>query len=252
MFYPDVKKDHPILKDKLKKGNQFLVLLKIVDLKQIIIAIDGYSGTGKSSTAKAVAKALDYIYIDSGAMYRAVTWYFLKHQIDLNNEKEISEALRQIKLTFEGAEICINGQHINTEIRSMLVNENVSQVATIKIVRENMVKQQQELGKSKAVVMDGRDIGTIVFPEASLKIFMTANADTRAERRKAELASKGINEEFSIIKANLLARDNVDSTRLESPLKVSEGAIVIDTSQMSFQDQVDKVVALAKKVINEN
>ncbi|MEP0368325.1 MAG: (d)CMP kinase [Cyclobacteriaceae bacterium] len=221
-------------------------------MTRINIAIDGYSGTGKSSTAKAVAKALSYTYIDSGAMYRATTLYFIRQAIDIQNSASVSKALVELKLTFEGSEICINSENVESFIRSMEVNEKVSHVAALRDVRVEMVRQQQAMGKDKGVVMDGRDIGTVVFPDAELKVFMTANADVRAQRRMEELSQKGISEELSVIKNNLLERDKIDSSREESPLIKANDAIEVDTSDLTFEGQVSKIVKLAKAKINEN
>ncbi|MEO9474800.1 MAG: (d)CMP kinase [Cyclobacteriaceae bacterium] len=221
-------------------------------MTRINIAIDGYSGTGKSSTAKAVAKALGYVYIDSGAMYRATTLYFIRQAIDIQNPESVSQALAQLSLSFDGSEISINSQNVEDSIRTMEVNEKVSHVAALRNVRVEMVRQQQAMGKDKGVVMDGRDIGTVVFPDAELKVFMTANAEVRAQRRMEELSHKGISEELSVIKNNLLERDKIDSSREESPLIKADDAIEVDTSDLTFEGQVSKIVKLAKAKINEN
>ncbi|MEQ8473308.1 MAG: (d)CMP kinase [Marinoscillum sp.] len=219
---------------------------------KIIIALDGFSGTGKSSTAKEVARALDYLYIDSGAMYRAVTLYFLNEAVDWNEQASVSNALANITITFHGNEIFLNGENVSMEIRTMRINENVSAVSAIKSVRESMVAQQQRIGRDKGIVMDGRDIGTVVFPKAELKVFMTANPRVRAERRQKELAQKGIDEKLHVIQENLLERDQKDSSRTESPLIKADGAVEIDTSGLTFDDQVHKIVSLAKEIIYAN
>lgn len=221
-------------------------------MKKIIIAIDGFSGTGKSSTAKSVAKELGYLYIDSGAMYRATTLFFIQRSIDLSSQSEVVLALKDLRLTFENGEICLDGKYVSNDIRTMKVNQLVSHVASLKTVRVEMVRQQQEMGKQKEVVMDGRDIGTVVFPTAELKIFMTANADIRAERRRKELESKGIYEEIELIKSNLIERDRMDSSRAESPLMQAKDALTIDSSNLTFEEQVSKIVRMAKTKINEN
>ncbi|MFY0598374.1 MAG: (d)CMP kinase [Cyclobacteriaceae bacterium] len=221
-------------------------------MKNIVIAIDGFSGTGKSSTAKEVAEKLGYTYIDSGAMYRATTLFFLQHKVDIGDKGNVQRVLDDLRLDFETNEILINNQPVSDQIRTMQVNDNVSHVAALKEVRVEMVKQQQLMGKSKRVVMDGRDIGTVVFPQAELKVFMTANVDVRAARRQKELEVQGVNEELSVIKSNLIERDRLDSSRKESPLIKAEGAIEIDTSYLSFEDQVSKIVDLAKAKIHGN
>jgi len=219
-------------------------------MKKIVIALDGYSGTGKSSTAKEVAKDLGYIYIDSGAMYRATTYYFLENQVDLTDTKSVENALNSIRISFSGNQVILNGEDISNEIRTMRINENVSAVSAIKEVRVAMVAQQQQIGQDRGIVMDGRDIGTVVFPDAELKVFMTANPDVRAERRQKELAEKGIHEELNAIKVNLLDRDKIDSSRAESPLKKANDAVEVDTSYLTFNEQVDKIVELAKGIIH--
>ena len=219
-------------------------------MKQIIIALDGYSGTGKSSTAKEVAKALGYTYIDSGAMYRATTFYFLENEIDVNDIEQVNQALNQIKISFSDNHVLLNGVDISDEIRTMRINENVSMVSAIKEVRVAMVSQQQQIGEERGIVMDGRDIATVVFPDAELKVFMIANADVRAERRQRELAEKGIHEELNVIKLNLLDRDKIDSSLAESPLKKADDAVEVDTSYLTFDEQVHKIVELAKDVIH--
>ena len=219
-------------------------------MKKIVIALDGYSGTGKSSTAKEVAKALGYIYIDSGAMYRATTYYFLENQVDLADANSVENALKNISISFSGNQVILNGDDISNDIRTMRINENVSAVSAIKEVRVAMVAQQQQIGQERGIVMDGRDIGTVVFSDAELKVFMTANPDVRAERRQKELAEKGIHEELNTIKVNLLVRDKIDSSRAESPLKKADDAVEVDTSDLTFNEQVDKIVELAKGIIH--
>lgn len=226
-------------------------------MSKINIAIDGLSGCGKSSTAKAVAKKLGYTFIDTGAMYRSVTLFFLNHKVDLMSEDAVAEALTQIKIEFrfneelQKAETFLNGQNVEEEIRKLYVAEHVSEVATIKAVRVDMVRQQQEMGKAKGVVMDGRDIGSVVFPDAELKVFMTASTQVRAQRRKAELEAKGETVSLEEIMKNLEERDRIDSTRAESPLLKVADAIEIDTSEMQFEQQVEKVLNLATEKIGE-
>ncbi len=223
-------------------------------MKKINIAIDGYSACGKSSTAKAVAKVLQYTYIDSGAMYRAVTYFFLMNKIDLSNAKSIAVALENIQIHFEsnadGWTTYLNNQDVEEKIRTLEVSNAVSPVSAISEVRKKLVKLQQSLGKSKCIVMDGRDIGTVVFPDAELKIFMTADLHTRAYRRHIELAEKGIMESEADIISNLKGRDHIDTTRADSPLVMAEDALLLDTSNLVFEQQVDFIIQKALAIIN--
>lgn len=219
-------------------------------MNKITIAIDGFSGTGKSSTAKTVAKHLDYVYIDSGAMYRATTLYFINQQVDLANEEAIQNALNSIEIGFDHTKVLLNGEDVSNEIRTMKVNEQVSTVSALRTVRQALVAQQQRIGKDKGIVMDGRDIGTVVFPNAELKVFMVANTQVRAQRRQAELKEKGIFEELKSIESNLIERDKLDSSRSESPLRKADGAIEVDSSYLTFDAQVNKIVELAKQKIH--
>ncbi|MEQ9006344.1 MAG: (d)CMP kinase [Ekhidna sp.] len=218
-------------------------------MNKIVIAIDGYSGTGKSSTAKQVASRLGYTYIDSGAMYRAVTYFFLSNEIDFTKITEVVKSLEDCHIGFNGTSIFFNGKNIDHEIRTMEVNQNVSPVSAISEVRTKLVEQQRKMGEEKGVVMDGRDIGTVVFPNAELKVFMTAEIDVRAERRRKELIKKGMDEDLEIIKENLKARDHIDSNREDSPLKMAEDAKEIDTSQLTLNQQIDKIVEMAEEII---
>ena len=219
-------------------------------IKKIVIAIDGYSACGKSTTAKQVAAILGYRYIDTGAMYRAVTLYFLEHHISLTNPKEIVRALQQINITFKVnsknvSETYLNGLNVENDIRKMKISENVSQVSAIKDVRTFLVDQQRRMGKEKGVVMDGRDIGTIVFPNADLKVFMTADILVRAFRRQHELLLRNNMVDLDEVIDNLIQRDKIDTSRQESPLKQAEDALVIDTTHITIDEQVDEVVRLA-------
>ena len=211
--------------------------------KNLVIAIDGYSSCGKSTLAKALAKKLGFIYIDSGAMYRAVTLYFIRNSVDINNEAAVKDALQHIELNFHSRDyeshILLNGEEVSDEIRQMPVSENVSEVSANKLVRHDMVLQQQRMGKSKNIVMDGRDIGTAVFEDAQVKFFMTADPKTRAERRFKELRSKGdtvttLEEVFE----NLAHRDYADTTRKESPLTRAEDAIILDNTELTQEEQL--------------
>ena len=220
-------------------------------MKKITIAIDGYSSCGKSTIAKALAKALNYAFVDSGAMYRAVTLYFLENQVDIKDKEAVALALKHIDIRFrhDGTRnrTILNGRDVEEEIRKMQVSNHVSEVAAISAVRRAMVAQQQQMGKEKAIVMDGRDIGTVVFPNAELKIFLTAHPDIRAQRRYKELLLKDQNINLATIKENLTERDRIDTTRADSPLRQAEDAIVIDNSSMSPEEQLQKVIALAKE-----
>jgi CMP/dCMP kinase len=223
---------------------------------KIVIAIDGYSGCGKSSTAKAVAKDLGFTYIDSGAMYRAATLHFLNNFLSVSNPNDVAKGLRTLDISFQinpetgRQETYLNGLNVEDEIRSMAVSEKVSEIATIKEIRRELVAQQKRLGRKKGVVMDGRDIGSVVFPDAELKIFMTADLETRAVRRQQELYEKGDLIELEVIMRNLAERDRIDSSRAESPLIKVPDAIEIDTSNLTFEGQVAQIVQLAKEVID--
>ena len=211
--------------------------------KNLVIAIDGYSSCGKSTLAKALAKKLGFIYVDSGAMYRAVTLYFLRNEIDISNNEAVTDALQHIELNFHSRDyeshITLNGEEVSDEIRLMPVSENVSEVSAHKIVRNEMVKQQQRMGKLKNIVMDGRDIGTTVFPNAPLKFFMTADPKIRAERRFKELESKGNNQTtLEEVFENLAHRDYADTTRKESPLVRADDAIILDNTNLTQEEQL--------------
>lgn len=219
-------------------------------MQKIIIAIDGYSACGKSTTAKEVARELGYRYIDSGAMYRAVTLYFMERHVSLTNPKEVNRALDQIRISFQvnskgKTETFLNGIIVEREIREMRISENVSQVSTLATVRRAMVDQQRRMGKERGIVMDGRDIGTVVFPDAELKIFLTADMMVRAFRRQRELLEREELVEIDAIVDNLTKRDKIDSTRAESPLRKADDAIVIDTTHITIDEEVDEVIRLA-------
>jgi cytidylate kinase len=211
--------------------------------KNIVVAIDGYSSCGKSTLAKALAKNLGFIYIDSGAMYRAVTLYFIRNEVNINDESAVKNALLHIELNFHSRDyqshILLNGEEVSDEIRQMPVSENVSEVSAIKAVRHDMVKQQKRMGKSKNIVMDGRDIGTTVFEDAQVKFFMTADPKIRAERRYKELTAKGDNITLEEVFENLAHRDYADTTRVESPLTRAEDAIILDNTELTEAEQLD-------------
>jgi CMP/dCMP kinase len=223
--------------------------------KKIIITIDGWSSCGKSTLAKQLAKSLGYVYIDSGAMYRAITLFFLRNHIDWTDVKEVNEALKSIVLSFhfnpksQQSEIFLNGENVEYVIRDLVVAEKVSDVAAIKNVREFAVAQQQKMGEGKGIVMDGRDIGTTVFPNAELKIFMTADSVIRVERRFKELYVKNPNVTIEEVKANLEMRDYIDSNRDVSPLRKAEDAYILDNSNLSQDEQFELAKQLVKKLL---
>ena len=223
---------------------------------KITIAIDGFSSTGKSTIAKALANKLGYIYVDTGAMYRAVTFYAMNNNLvssDHFDWEALETKLSSISLMFKFnsdlgfAEMYLNGVHIEKEIRSLEVSQLVSKVSALSSVRKKLVLEQQEMGKNKGVVMDGRDIGTVVFPDAEIKLFMTASADTRAQRRYKELIAKGDVVSYEEILQNVVERDHLDSTRKDSPLIKAGDAIEIDNSDLGLKEQFDKIYALIKK-----
>jgi CMP/dCMP kinase len=211
--------------------------------KKIIITIDGWSSCGKSTLAKQLAKELGYIYVDSGAMYRAITLHFLRNHIDWTDASEAKRALKDISLEFvytpksQQSEIYLNGENVEYVIRDLVVAEKVSEVAAIKEVRRFAVAQQQRMGGDRGIVMDGRDIGTVVFPDAELKIFMTADNAVRVERRFQELYEKNPNITIEEVKTNLELRDYIDSHREVSPLKQAEDAILLDNTNLTEKEQ---------------
>lgn len=223
--------------------------------KKIIIAIDGPAGSGKTTTAKEVATRLNYIYIDTGAMYRAITYAWLQSGLEMTDEnltKILLDNKIELKQSDDGQKTFLNGKDVSKEIRTRDVTQNVSPISTIKIVRQILVEQQRELGKVGGVVMDGRDIGTTVFPKAELKVFLIASIEARAERRTKELKAKG--EDFSIeeIKKQIEQRDFIDSNRDVSPLRKADDAIEINTSHMTIEEQTQKIIDLANNIINKS
>jgi len=222
-------------------------------MKKIIITIDGWSSCGKSTLAKGLAKTLNYVYVDSGAMYRAITLYFLRNHVDWTDEKEVETALNDITLEFvfneksQQTEIFLNGENVEYVIRDLVVAEKVSDVAAIKEVREFAVAQQQKMGKERGIVMDGRDIGTVVFPDAELKIFMTADNAIRVGRRFKELYEKNPNITIDEVKANLEMRDYIDSHREVSPLKKADDALVLDNTNITEKEQFQKALKWVKE-----
>jgi CMP/dCMP kinase len=225
--------------------------------KRIIITIDGWSSCGKSTLAKQLAKELGYVYVDSGAMYRAITLYFLRNNVDMAEKKEVKEALRSINLEFiynpksNNSEIYLNDENVEYVIRDMLVAEKVSDVAAIKEVREFVVVQLQKMGVKKGMVMDGRDIGTVVFPKAELKIFMTADNAIRVQRRFKELYEKNPNITVEEVMHNLEMRDYIDSHREISPLRKANDAIELDNSNITPEQQFKKALEWAQGKIKK-
>ncbi|WP_273567543.1 (d)CMP kinase [Maribacter halichondriae] len=228
-------------------------------MEKITIAIDGYSSTGKSTIAKQLAKALGYIYVDTGAMYRAVTLFAMRNGF-VGDEREnihaLVKLLPKIVLRFEYnetlgySEMLLNGENVENEIRTLKVSENVSRVAEIEEVRHMLVDMQKDMGAEKGIVMDGRDIGTVVFPDAELKIFMTASPEKRAYRRYKELLDKGEKVSYENVLKNVQNRDRIDSTREFSPLRKAEDAIEFDNSDMGLKEQFERMYNYALRIIN--
>lgn len=227
-------------------------------MRKIIITIDGWSSCGKSTLAKQLAKELSYVYVDSGAMYRAITLYFLRNHIDWTDNKEVKDALKNINLEFvynkvsNASEMHLNEENVEYVIRDLVVAEKVSDIAAIKEVREFAVAQQQKMGKQKGIIMDGRDIGTVVFPKAELKIFMTADNAVRVERRFKELYEKNPNVTLEEVKTNLEMRDYIDSHREVSPLKKADDAIVLDNTHLSEEQQLQKALGWVNEKIKKH
>lgn len=229
-------------------------------MQKIIIAIDGFSSTGKSTIAKQLAKKLEYIYVDSGAMYRAVTLYAMQHNFISEDHFDINgfvEDLTKIHLDFEFnpelgySEIILNGTNVEKEIRTLEVSRFVSQVSVIPELRYQLVKIQRKLGKKKGIVMDGRDIGTVVFPNAELKIFMNASIEIKAKRRFNELIARGDEVQYEDVLRNVKERDYIDSHRKDSPLKKAEDAIEIDNSELTFEEQFEKIMQLVTMTLED-
>ncbi|PCI31331.1 MAG: cytidylate kinase [Flavobacteriaceae bacterium] len=227
-------------------------------LKTITIAIDGFSSTGKSTVAKQLANKLKYIYVDTGAMYRAITLFAMQHDFigtDKLDKEAIIAALPTINISFKYnesvgfAEVYLNDTNVEKEIRTLHVSQFVSIISTISEVRRKLVAQQQEMGKEGGIVMDGRDIGTVVFPTAELKLFMTASAEKRGQRRYDELIERGDDVNLEEIVENVVKRDHIDSTREDSPLVKADDAIEFDNSDMTLVEQFEKILALVERVI---
>jgi len=221
--------------------------------KKIIIAIDGYSACGKSTTAKAVAASIGYSYIDSGAMYRAVALYFLDNYIKITDPKAVMKSLEDIEISFRfneknaASDTYLNGINVEDKIRTMRVTQKVSEVAALKAVRDKLGEQQQKMGKKKGIVMDGRDIGTYIFPYAELKIFMEADLDIRAYRRQQELLNRDKVVDLDEILENLKKRDHIDTHRKDNPLTKAQDAVVLNTTDKTIEEQVNFVIDLWKQ-----
>lgn len=229
-------------------------------MKNITIAIDGYSSTGKSTLAKQLAKHLGYVYVDTGAMYRAITFFAMENGYITNDyfDKDLLiKNLPNIQLHFEFnpelgfAEMFLNNENVEKQIRTIEVSNFVSKVAEVSEVRAKLVEQQQEMGKNKGIVMDGRDIGTVVFPDAELKIFMTASPETRAQRRFEELEAKGDSVSYEEVLKNVQERDYIDTHRQDSPLVIADDAIEIDNSYLTREEQFKAVLELVEEIINQ-
>lgn len=224
--------------------------------KRIIITIDGWSSCGKSTLAKELAAALNYVYVDSGAMYRAITLYFLRNHVDWTDTGQVKQALTEISLDFQynehsgQSEMYLNDENVEYVIRDLVIAEKVSEIAAIREVRDYAVAQQQRMGRGRGIVMDGRDIGTVVFPDAELKIFMTADNAVRVERRFRELYQKNPNVTLEEVKANLELRDYIDSNREVNPLRQAEDALVLDNTNLSEKEQFQKALSWAKREIS--
>jgi CMP/dCMP kinase len=232
----------------------FFFAIFVLMFPKIIITIDGFSSCGKSTLAKQLSQKLNYTYIDSGAMYRAITLYFLRNNIDRSSEKEIRQALQNISLEFilnkhsGNSEIYLNGENVEYIIRDLVVAEKVSEVAALKDVRSFAVAAQQKMGGNKGIVMDGRDIGTVVFPDAEVKIFMIADEAVRVERRFAEMFDKNPNISLDEIKTNIAMRDYIDSNRKVSPLRKADDAIELDNTHLTEKQQLEFAMKLVRKV----
>jgi len=224
--------------------------------KRLIITIDGWSSCGKSTLAKQLAKKLGYVYVDSGAMYRAITLFFLRNHIDWTNKMKVAEALKDINIEFQKnsntgtSEMFLNGENVEYVIRDLVIAEKVSEIAAIKEVRDFAVSQQRKMGSQKGIIMDGRDIGTVVFPEAELKIFMTADSSIRVERRFKEMYEKNPNITIEEVKSNLEMRDYIDSHREISPLKKAEDARELDNTNLTEKEQLNKAMLWVKEKVS--
>lgn len=229
--------------------------LEYPDSKKIIIAVDGHSSCGKSTLAKQLAQELGYIHIDTGAMYRAVTLHLIKHDVTLSDEDAVKSKLDGLTISFEyqkeGNATLLNGVNVSDDIRTPSVANKVSEVAALSVVRAFLLDTQRDLGKQKGIIMDGRDIGTVIFPDAELKLFVTASVEVRSERRHKELTHKGTDISFDDVKANLIKRDFIDENRDIAPLKRADDAMLLDTSDMTRAEQLAAAIALVETCLNK-
>lgn len=214
----------------------------------MVIAIDGPAASGKSTTAKEVASRLEYIYLDTGATYRALTLKAIENSVDMENGNELSRLALKTDISFKNARLYLNGKDVTEEIRKPVVDENVSLVSSYPEVRKRMVILQRKISKGRNVVCEGRDIGTVVFPDADVKIYIDASLDVRAKRRMLELQSNGVNITYENVKRQLQARDNLDSKRQHSPLSIPEGAVILDTTNLTIEEQVKKVLEIIENL----
>lgn len=223
--------------------------------KPLVIAIDGPAASGKSTTAKLVAKRLGYIHVDTGAMYRAMALQFLRNGVELMQKRRIEELLKATQVGLQpdngGLKVLLNGEDVTDKIRSADVTKSVSAVSTLRLVREAMVREQRAMGAKGGIVLDGRDIGTVVFPDADLKIFMVASIDARTQRRADELRTKGESVDVTSLKDDLEARDKLDTSRDESPLRCAEDALILDTSHLTIEGQVEFIVKKAEEILHK-
>ncbi|WP_319202878.1 (d)CMP kinase [uncultured Ilyobacter sp.] len=218
-------------------------------MSNFIVAVDGPAGSGKSTISKLVAEKYKLTYLDTGAMYRMVAFYSLEKSVDLDNPEEVELMLKNIKIDIDGDKFILNGIDVSDEIRTPRVTSIVSKTASIKAIREKLVELQREIGSGKRVILDGRDIGTVVFPDAHLKVFLVASPEERAKRRLKEYGEKGIESDYDSVLESIKERDHIDSTRVESPLKKAEDAIEVDTSFLSIEEVSDKISALVRERI---
>lgn len=218
-------------------------------MKKFIVAVDGPAGSGKSTISKIVAKELEMTYLDTGAMYRMVTLAVIRNQVNIENLDEVNEMLDNLKLDIIKDKFYLNNEDVSEAIRGVEVTNNVSRIAAIKLVREKLVDMQRSISEGKKVILDGRDIGTVVFPNADIKVFLVASPEERAKRRVKEFLSKGIDTDFETVLAEILKRDEMDSTRKESPLLKAKDAVLIDTSFMNIEEVSEEIINLVNKKI---
>ena len=219
-------------------------------MKNLIVAIDGPAGSGKSTIAKLLAKKYDLTYIDTGAMYRMITLYLLENNIDINDLKEVERVLNTVNLDMQGDKFYLDNVDVSTKIREKRINDNVSKVASIKIVRSNLVDLQRKISNNKDVILDGRDVGTVIFPNAQVKIFLIASPEERARRRYNEFLEKKVEITYDEVLKSLKERDYIDSTRKESPLKKADDAIELDTTNLTIEDVINFISKEIEKNIN--